>query len=287
MTPEEAALERLAAIEALQAELAGHINELQRRLYEGLLLRLQDTYEQPELLPALLAEFTAQVQLPLVVYYGQSLMTLPGLTLDYFESLGFTNYKALRRPLEGYLQQVFGITPAGELVPSGQLALLAGDTTAQRELLRFAYQANTSGLGLTAYRDGLSNLINGMPTADGRTLGLYQKLYKGSFDTYNQADRALQMLSAEELGLQGWLYQGGLVEGSRPFCKSRNGKVFLRPEIAAWKKLKFQGKPDPYDPFTMCGGFNCRHGLHALPSAVAIRLRPELREDAQGRLVIG
>jgi hypothetical protein len=40
----------------------------------------------------------------------------------------------------------------------------------------------------------------------------------------------------------------------------------------------FQGKSktDVYDPFTQCGGYNCRHTLNYISFALAKRMRPDL-----------
>lgn len=293
MGAEEAARARLAAIEGLQATLAGHADAAQRELLNGLLTKLQQTLDDPLTLAPLLAEFTHAVAVPLVLAYAEGLLTLPGLQVDYFQSLGLTNYAALKRPLASFLEARFGITAAGQLVPGGYLSTLVDDTTAQRELLQFAYQAQASGLGLQGYRAGLEQLVTGGNTAR----GLMETLYQEAGDTFNQADRVLQTIAAKELGLTAYLYQGGLIESSRPFCKARNGKVFLDWEIARFGTSKdaypgytnkaaglFSGKSVPYSPFQDLGGWNCRHGLNAIPGVVAIRLRPELAEDASGKL---
>ncbi|KAA9333394.1 hypothetical protein F0P96_10520 [Hymenobacter busanensis] len=299
MSPEEAARQRLAAIQSLEDELAGHLSAIQRRLYEGLLLRLQDTLDKPELLPGLLAEFTQSVYLPFVAYYGQSVLTLAGLQIRYFSAVdGSTNYAALRRPLEAYLRQSFGIDAAGNLTPAGYLATFVGDTSAQRALLQYAYRSQAAGVGLREYQQGLSDLVQG--SSDKPTQGLYHQLHRDAPDTYQRADRALQGLAAEELQLQAALYQGGLIDSSRPFCVARNGKVFLREEIARFGTAKdtyggysnkkageFHGKNADYNPLTDAGGHNCRHGYHFIPNSVAMRLRPELKEDGKGVLYIG
>jgi hypothetical protein len=296
MTPLEAAAQRLAAIEALQAQLAGHIDTAQRELLRGLLLRLEDTYADPSALAAVMAEYQAAVAVPLAVFYAQALLTLPLHTATYFAALDVAGYQALRAPLASFLEQRLGVTAAGQPVAGGWLATFVGDTTAQREVLAYAYQAQASGVGLQAYRAGLTDLVVG---ANSATQGLIGKLYREASDSFNQNDRQLQHLSAQRLGLKAYLYQGGLIATSRPFCKLRNGKVFLDWEVEAFgtkadayggytNKAEglFSGKSQPYDPFVDCGGHGCRHALHALPSLVALRLRPELGENDKGELYI-
>jgi hypothetical protein len=295
-SPQDLAAQRLEAIAALEAQLAGHIGEAQRLLYEGLLGRLQEIHADPAVLPALLAEYTNTVLLPLAGFYAEQLLLLPGLNVDYFEQLDVAGYQALRAPLDSFLRARLGVDAAGAVVPGGYLALLQGDTSVAKQVLTYAYQAQASGAGLPAYRDGLNALILG---GDPVGLGVVQGLYRSSGDDFAQADRALQTVAARELGLTAFLYQGGLIDSSRPFCVARNGKVFLDFEIAKFGTPKdpyggysnksqglFSGKPDPYDPMLNCGGYSCRHHWHGVPSVTALRMRPDLGEDKDGKLFI-
>jgi hypothetical protein len=296
MTPTEAAAQRLVAITDLQAQLAGHIDTAQRELLRGLLARLEDTYADPSTLASILAEYQAAVALPLAVFYAQALLTLPLHTATYFAALDVAGYQQLRAPLASFLEQRLGITSTGQPVAGGWLSTIIGDTTAQREVLTYAYQAQASGAGLEAYRAGLTDLVAG---ANNATQGLIGKLYREAADSFNQNDRQLQQLSAQRLGLTAYLYQGGLIASSRPFCVTRSGKVFLDWEVEAFgtkadayggytNKAEglFSGKSQPYDPFVDCGGHGCRHGLSAIPNLVALRLRPELAENDKGELHI-
>jgi hypothetical protein len=296
MTPQQAAAARSAAIEEMQAKLAGAVTQAQRLLYEDLLERLQDTLDDPTIIAEILTAYRVSVAVPLATYYAQSILTLPGLTESYFAALDVAGYQALRALLASFLEARFGVTATGAAVPGGYLSTVIGDTTAQRELLAYAYEAQASGVGLTAYRKGMEQLVTG---ADVHTQGLMGRLYKEAGDMFNQADRTLQKMSADTLGLSAYLYQGGLIDTSRPFCKARNGKAFTNAEVKTWGTSKdklggytkkaegmFSGKTDPYDPFVDCGGYSCRHGLHAIPNVVVLRLRPDLREDEMGRLVV-
>lgn len=294
--PTQLAARRLAAIEQLQQQLAGHVETAQRELLRGLLARLEESYADPSTLAGIMAEYQVAVGLPLAVFYAQALLTLPLHTETYFAALDVAGYKALRAPLASFLEKRLGVTAAGLPVPGGWLSTVVGDTTAQREVLGYAYSAQASGVGLEAYRAGLTDLVTGASSA---AQGLVGKLYQEAADSFNQNDRQLQQLSAQQLGLRAYLYQGGLIASSRPFCQVRNGKVFLDWEIALFgtkedafggyttKKLGlFSGKPVSYDPMVDAGGYACRHGYSAIPNLVAIRMRPELGENTRGELYI-
>ncbi len=86
--PLDLAHRRQAAVEALQAQLSGHVDEAQRSLLEGLLARLTDLHTDPGLLPLLLADYQATVALPLALFYAHQVLSLPALSESYFADLG-------------------------------------------------------------------------------------------------------------------------------------------------------------------------------------------------------
>ena len=72
------------------------------------------------------------------------------------------------------------------------------------------------------------------------------------------------------------MFEGGLIETSRPFCKDHNGNVNHKSEIAEFNPEK--GKQPDYNPFTDLGGYACRHHLNWIPTALALAMRPEARK---------
>lgn len=287
---------RTDAIAALEAQIATAADDAQRDLYERLLARLQDVYTTPALLPALLQEYATATLLPLAYAYGSAMLQLPALNVSYFKELDVAGYQALKAPLTEFLAGRLGVDATGAVVPGGYLDLLAGNTVVRQQVLTYAYSAQASGTGLEAYRVGLKQLVLG---GDKPAEGLVATLYREAGDDFSRNDRALQTIAAKELGLQAFLYQGGLIDTSRPFCRVRNGKAFADFEIRKFgtkvdafggysdkKAGKFSGKSEPYDPFTDCGGYGCRHGLHAIPNLVALRLREDFGEDKDGKLFI-
>lgn len=297
--PQEAARKRSAAIQSLEDLLNQHVEEAQKLLWEGLLARLKDIHADAATLPLLLTEYANTVLAPLAAFYGQSLLHLPGLQLDYFAALGLTDYQRLRAPLTGFLTARLGLDSAGNLLPGGYLSATMGAVKdgLTKQVLTYAYSAQASGVGLNAYRDGLNALVLG--SGSGAALGVVQQLYKSAADDFSQADRMLQKLSAKELGLRAALYQGGIIASTRLFCEVRNGRCFVDFEIARFGSKEdayggytrkseglFAGKTDPYDPWTDCGGHNCRHTWHFVPNVTALRMRPDLAENDKGELFI-
>lgn len=291
-------------MQALEDLLNQHVEEAQRLIWEKLLERLKELHAAPaaqltDLLAPLLQEITNTVLLPLASFYGQSLLHLPGHQVAYFAALDLPGYQKLRAPLTDFLTASLGIDANGLPVAGGYLATIAGDTTVARQVLTYAFHAQASGVGIDAYRDGLNALVLGSGPGAPNGLGVVQALYKTAGDDFARADRQLQAVGGKELGLQAALYQGGIIASTRAFCEVRNGRVFLESEIARFGTAKdayggytnkkeglFAGKPDPYDPKTDCGGYNCRHTWHYIPNVIAVGMRPDLMEDANSRLII-
>ena len=70
---------------------------------------------------------------------------------------------------------------------------------------------------------------------------------------------------AEDLDVEYYLYQGTLIEDSRPFCVSRAGRYFTTEQVKDWADLgKWNGKNTNTNRTTIFiyrGGYNCRHQL--------------------------
>ena len=78
------------------------------------------------------------------------------------------------------------------------------------------------------------------------------------------------------VGLSHYLYTGGIIDNSREFCRERNRKVFTTKQVLSWENLTWQGKSSPYDPWTDCGGFRCRHRLMPISKEMYDRYKNRL-----------
>jgi len=111
-------------------------------------------------------------------------------------------------------------------------------------------------------------------------LGRLSKYYRNfTYDLYSQVDRTAGKVIADKIGMNKYaIYEGGLIKTSRKFCRERNGKVFTYDEIADFNPP--EAKQPDYNPFVDLGGYGCRHHLNWIPYAIAISLRPDLKEAA-------
>jgi hypothetical protein len=163
-----------------------------------------------------------------------------------------------------------------ELIPGGYFESLFNNVTVGQKVASLVNQAIAQKMPLAQFQKTFRQVFVGLPGQ-----GMLERHWRtNSFDLYQRIDRTANLVYADRLGLDYAIYSGTLEEDSRPFCIARVNKVFSRPEIKSWENLNFQGKPAVgYDPFTDCGGFNCRHHLSWVSDEIAQYLRPELKQS--------
>lgn len=265
----------------VEKALAKKIKELQKMLYQvssdylsGLSLG-EDKSSNYRLISRLDKIVDDKLSRPIqrmVKWLIDQIKKLSKLNKKYFKELGGNRNQ--HQQSERKIFQQLGIS-GGKLVQGGFLSELFNFKSITGTLKRIARAAVVSSIvTFPALKKSLSNTIVGKDK-----LGLVEKQF------YSQANNLMVFIDrsqttdlAKSVGVRAAIYQGGLIKTSRPFCKSRDGKVFTFDEISAWADLSFQGKPDLYNPFTDCGGYNCRHTLDYISDELAIVLRPELRQ---------
>lgn len=91
-------------------------------------------------------------------------------------------------------------------------------------------------------------------------------------------NRAMDIQQAARLGLEHALYSGGIVEGTKQFCRKRNNKIFTIEQILQWKEASDRPTIVDYDPFLDLGGNcchpdqeHCKHRLNYIPMEMAAR----------------
>lgn len=86
--------------------------------------------------------------------------------------------------------------------------------------------------------------------------------------------RAYQHAVTKDLGLEFYVWSGGLIDTSRDFCKVRAGKFFHHNEIESWASQSWSGKhagTTESSIFIYAGGYACGHtpipvDISAVPS---------------------
>lgn len=177
--------------------------------------------------------------------------------------------KSIRRTMNAWL----GIEKNGVVAENGYLDKLVKDATVQNEIKDLVLKDMVTREGQATTRKKLATLIEGK---EGE-LGALEKYHKAFVqDTFSVADRVVGLEFAEKMGYDFAAYEGGLIKTSREFCIKHNGKVYHRDEIAEFDPK--EAKPPDYNPYTDCGGYNCRHHLNWVPYELAVEMRPEIAE---------
>lgn len=208
------------------------------------------------------------------------------LNIEYYSQIAAKKVEQIQSKVFDRLKTNFGIE-GNKLIPGGFLDSFIKDPKLLNQLKQSTLRAITSpNITLRQFREGIKKIVIGNDKVEG---GFERHFKTFATDSYALFDRTTNQEFATTLGLRYAVYAGGLIETSRPFCKVRNNKVFTTDEIKKFGTSKdkyggyedqdgnFQGKPDVYDPFTQCGGYNCRHTFNYISEGLAKMMRPDLK----------
>lgn len=149
--------------------------------------------------------------------------------------------------------------------------LLANDgleVQLKQPLMNILNQNVNSGASLSDMLRQVREFIQGSPDAEGKLLRYSKQVSK---DTLFQFSRSMQESISQNSGLNYYLYAGGLMDTSRPFCIARAGKYFHRKEIESWPKLNWAGKrpgTTKSSIYVYLAGYQCTHSLIPVSEAV-------------------
>ena len=156
----------------------------------------------------------------------------------------------------------------GKLIRDGYLAKLISDDQVARDIFKRIDAAIKAKTPLEQFR---RRLRGDFLSEDG--LGMIEsQFFRTTFDIFQQNDREIGQIYADELKLNFAIYSGTIKNNTRDFCRSRVNKVYDRETIDSWNNLQWTGKIDGADVKTALGGYNCRHSLDWISDEVAERL---------------
>ena len=290
-TPNELTKKRIAETEKAAAASAKVVRAAQQAAYGILWDWISTTIEVEEGRIKYTAANLGRVQTVFVLFnrfqkkYSDTMLgdvlkwagNLFGLNDEYFQTFETqSKVESIRDTARRLTLQRWGYNVGTkELIPGGYFEALFNSASVAQRTAGLVNQAIAQNMSLKDFQKSFRALFVGTPGN-----GMLERHWKtNSFDLYQRIDRTANLVYADKLGLNYAVYSGTLEKDSRPFCIARVNKVFSRPEIKNWETLQFQGKPKVgYDPFTDCGGFNCRHHLSWVSDELAQKLRPELAE---------
>jgi hypothetical protein len=121
-----------------------------------------------------------------------------------------------------------------------------------------------SGGRFDGFLEQIRTYVVGNPDVEGRALSYSRTFLKNAMFQYS---RTFQESITSGLGLDWYLYSGGLMDTSREFCIERAGKYYHRKEIEAWADLDWHGKipgTTASSIFVFVAGYGCLHSLIAV-----------------------
>lgn len=141
-----------------------------------------------------------------------------------------------------------------KLIPGGYFESLFNNQVIAQRTASLVNQAINQKLSLAAFQKTFKAVFVGIPGQ-----GMLERHWKtNSFDLYIRLDRTINLLYANELGLNFAIDSHTFQDDSRRWCLDHGNKVYSREEIEDWKNHDWQGKNKiGYDPFVDSGGHNC------------------------------
>ena len=124
------------------------------------------------------------------------------------------------------------------------------------EISSQVYQNAIAGKPFNEMVKDLRGLITGEVDRRGRPMSTYASQI--AHDSVMQFDGQFTVYKSKEAGLDKFKYTGTLVTDSRKHCRDHLNKIYSEEEIRSIWSGSWTGKAEG-DPFTVRGGYRCRH----------------------------
>lgn len=178
---------------------------------------------------------------------------------DYFSAAA--NVKATVSDIEPRLKilsEQIGIDyKTGKVIQGSYIYRLGKMDAIRNQIADYIINSLANRADWKSFQQGMKDLIVGNKKVDG-SLIRYSKQYV--HDTARQASQTIDNAFADKFGLVYFLYFGDEIETTRPFCRSRFGKVFHKDDVKSWPDDLPYFQPN-YNFFIDRGGYNCRHQI--------------------------
>lgn len=274
------AKDKTKLIDDLISELEGRVTKAQEKVYRAMIdefidkLDVKDgkilnTRKNIRLLTTVDAVFNNfQVKEGLVMLNSviEGVNSIINFNNGYFSNTTDGDFKLadIEPEVRAKMNEWLGIEK-GAVKKNGYLDKIISDSSVRNEVKNLAVKNIVTQSGFFETKKQLSELIQGTPKDK---QGVLQKYYRNFvYDTYSISDRIVGLEYANKMGYEFAIYEGGLIETSRLFCRERNGKVFHKSEIEKFDPTV--AKPPNYNPFIDLGGYGCRHHLNWISNKLA------------------
>ena len=219
---------------------------------------------------SLLDTLTADVLTP----FANSLIQSTSLSAEYYVALGFkqTVIDNLTRN-KVFIERRIGIDAKGRLLKNQYLYSLGQTAEVRQTLKDYVIRSLTGDVSFKDFQLGFRNLVIGNRRQKGlATTGVLQRYFdQYAYDSFNQFDEVANSQLAKGLNLEHFVYEGSIIDTTRPFCKKRAGKAFKVSDTKNWKNdpdLIDKKTKDSYRPLIERGRYRCRHFIKYITEAV-------------------
>lgn len=128
-------------------------------------------------------------------------------------------------------------------------------------LIQILNQNINSGGQFSGFLQQVRDYVVGNTQVDGRALSYSRTFLRDALFTYS---RTYQQAVTDDLGLEWYLYSGGVMDKTRDFCLERSGNYYHHSEIESWASESWAGKKSGTTEssiFLFAGGWNCSHSI--------------------------
>lgn len=294
-------------IDRLQSELQGKAIGLQNALYESIVDKFIDQFlidkgiitfndeniKVSEAIDLIFEAFQNSDLKKFIKKFATEINDITDFSIKYHETMSgdLAKFRGVATDVKELMMFRLGLKPNGQLIPRGYLDSFIRDTGLRTTVREKILEGVTKQISKKDMLATLKNYIKGTKSANGQ---IVKRFNATIYDVYQQYDNAMSKTFATELGLKAFIYAGGVINDSRPFCTKKNGQVFTIEEAQEWKndpdlpKTKEEKKTGVvigYDPLINMGRWmglseSCRHHPSFISNAEAIKRRPDL----QGKL---
>lgn len=302
--PTQKELAKLRANYLLKREeiLKGKVNNLQAVLFEKVYnqylsaLKQEDgklinSIENKNLIAGLdkiYKQFQIQENLPVVKSFVKDLSGIHDLNVSYFDVISKEKTKVSAPIVKASIDKKLGLNSDGSIKKDGFTDKFISDLSTLKKIKKLTSQALTKNKPFNELREDLQTYIKGNPSIKDSG-GLQQYYRNNAYDTMHQVDRLTQQEFASGLGLTYFVYTGGLIATSRPFCIHYNGRILNTKEFSQLERSDLppnqqQGIPEEdWKPLLELGGYGCRHSMDFVADSFADNFKAEYNKKAAER----
>jgi len=260
-----------------QAKLSSTVLEylLNLEYSDGKLIETSQNIAKLNVLKAIIEEFMLKNMVELSEIFASDVIDIAVKNGELYKLIGFdagivddivNDTEMIRGKL--------GVDSNGKIQSGGFMSQMVEASAVKSEIIDYIVSSITSRDEQKTFLRGVQSLIKGRQK---QTVGVLESFWtEYAYDVAAQVREVQNLKIANELGLEYFIYTGGLIDASRDFCKKKNGRVFSRVEAEDWvndpdlidKKTK-----DTYRPLIERGRYNCRHFLMWISEEKALELK--------------